>query len=211
MVNRYRRRRRTRRVGTKLNKAVKAIVKRQIETKASTLVIDNILGNGTGIAINTTPFYVPVLDEMSLRQGTSSNEYIGAQIRLQYLKCRGAVLQADVSNVIRVMLIRARANFKFSTGDREPFLTQDYPLFSDTNPKYVAQVLYDRVFVLNAASDNNNQLKYLRKNFNLKNQLIRVIQEDVYTSELYWVLVSDSAVAPSPGFLMNMTLTWKDG
>lgn len=202
--------RRNPRASKTLTAKIKSVVKRQIETKRTNLVIDNVLANGGGVGISTTPFYIPILDLTSLRQGTASNEYVGAEIRLQYLKCRGSVQQADSRNLVRVMLLRARSNFKFQVGDTEPFLTQDYPLYSSINPKFVAQVYFDRIYNMNAASGDDNELRYVRKNFNLKNQLIRVIAQDVYSSELYWVVVSDSSVATHPGFLMNMELSWKD-
>lgn len=213
MVSRFRRRRRRRKTSSKaLVSKIKSVVSRQIETKRQRKMVDGLI-SGSGVAISTTPHYTPVLFTMGLSSGTESNQYIGDVIRLQYLKCRGAVQQADSRNLIRLALIRARANFSFQNGDMEPFLTSDLaptPLYVSWSTKYVSQVLYDRVFNLNASSGDDNELMYIRKNFNLHNQRVKIIGLNDYATELYWVVVSDSSVATHPTFLMNMELSWKD-
>lgn len=201
MVRRTRRRRTGRGLSKKQKTQVGRLVKGNIETK--------VMHHTFSTAITATIGHFNIMDQFLSAQGVSSNEFIGKEVRLQNFHIHGSMIQADSSNIIRLIVFRARGDYVPLAGNTDLFHSPTNPLFSALNNSYVHEVKWDRVFVLNG-STQNDAVKIVKRYVNYKNK--RLLLKSVADSSQLWYFsyVSDSGILPSPNIRVNMTLRIKD-
>ncbi len=209
MVFKRRRRKRTyRRRARGLSKTQKRQVSTLVKSNIETKVIHHTLQPVGGIP-DTTQF-LNIMDEFINSQGVTSSEFIGKEVRLQSLRLNGMIQQADNSNVVRLILFRARGDYTPAAGNTELFHSPSNPLFSALNRSFVGRVVMDRVLVLNDANVDSDDIKRVVKYVNFKNQ--RLLLKAVADATQLWYLmyVSDSQFVSHPYINLNMTMRIKD-
>lgn len=202
LVRGARRHYKSRRMTKGLRKAVSAQIRRNIETK----LIHHTL---TTTADSTTQFY-NIMNSFLNQQGVESDDFVGREVRLQSLRLKGSLVQADNSNILRVVIFRARGTYIPVAGDTDMFESTNQPLYSALDRANVGEVLMDRLYVLNTGDASNDDIKIITKYINFKNRrlLLRTVAESV--QQYYIMYVSDSNFANHPRVLFNMTLKLKD-
>lgn len=201
MVRRTRRRRAGRGLSKKQKTQVGRLVKGNIETK--------VMHHTLSVAVTATVNHFNIMNTFLNAQGVSSNEFVGKEIRLQSLHIHGSMIQADSSNIIRLIVFRARGDYVPGPGNTELFYSPTNPLFSALDTSFVHEVKWDKVFVLNG-STQNDAVRIVKRYINYKNK--RLLLKSVADSSQLWYLtyVSDSGLIPSPNMRVNMTLRIKD-
>lgn len=178
--------------------AVQSLISKNIETK----VIHHTLTT----TMNTTPLYLNLMNAFIDAQGVTSSEFIGKEVRLQSLRCNGEVTKADPTNVVRVIVFRARGDFTPTAGNVQMFHSPTNPVYSELNSAYASDVKLDRLFFLNDSDPQKHV--YKRIQFGNKKLLMKSIAD---SSQLWYLMyVSDSAVVAHPRISLNMTLRVKD-
>lgn len=207
-----RRRRQTRGVSKRLKTYVKSQVKSNIETKEQDGWLDQ--------TVTISPYITDIMQDLVLvgPDGAGPQEIVGNEIRLQSLVVNFSIEQADSQNRVRMILFESKRDYQPSNGDNEPFFNNDLSIrmLVPLDNSYVGRVYMDKVFYLNAGSGQDNALRQGRRVINLKNRRMRFQQlaaglgNSYGNVKLYCLLVSDSAVGPSPHCLVHFLLKYKD-
>lgn len=203
MPKTYRSKKRSRKLTNNQRNEVHKIVKENIETK-------DLCFHITPTAISTTVVYHPLLNVMLSSQGAGQSQFIGNEVRLQYLRCRGVVTQSDRSNLIRCLLVRMKDSYLPGLGDVDMFKCPAAPLLSELDFDFVDRVYYDKTVTLNVGYSNDNRQKIISRNVNLRNRVLTLKTTGNPNQEIFWVLVSDSGIIPHPSFEMTSTLGFND-
>lgn len=192
----------SKRLSKPMRRAVTNIVRRNIETK----LIHHTL---TTTSSSTTAFY-NIMNSFLNQQGVESDDFVGREVRLQSLRIKGSLHQADNANLLRVVIFRARGTYIPVAGDTDMFESTNQPLYSALDRANVGEVLMDRLYVLNTGDSSNDDIKIVRKYINFKNRrlLLRTVAESV--QQYYIMYVSDSTFVAHPRVVLNMTLKLKD-
>lgn len=195
--------RRPRKLNKTQAKQVQAIVEKNIEVKHQIYNFGN-----TGVS--TTPVYISVYRNMFSSQGSGESEFIGNMVRLQSLRVKGILNQADNSNLVRCILFRPASKYEPTAGDTDIFNNPTVPLLSSLDRNFVRRVYMDRLYTLNIGSNDDDQQKVVGKTFNLRNARLDLTALSDPNYQLCWCFVSDSAVASHPLVQMTHELQLRD-
>lgn len=204
----YRRRtRRGRRPTRKLTKTQKkqvlTMVKSNIETKHQ-------IYNFGATSVTTAPKYISIYRNMFASQGSGQSQFIGNQVRLQHLRVKGVITQADASNLLRLICFRPTAKYEPADGETDIFNNAVQPLLSSLDKNFVRRVYMDRLYTLNTGTTQNDQQRVIGRTFNLRNARLDLTALADPNYQLCWCFVSDSGIAGNPSVEMTHELRLKD-
>jgi len=194
----------------------KAAPKRKANSKsmkdvALNVVLDNIETKKKQISlitnVSSTIQNVSFLDRVFGTQGTTSTEFIGANVRLQSLSLRALFTQADTTNLMRVLLVRMRG---CPVDKNDLFVDKTVPLLSDLNSTYIKKVYMDRMIFLRPTASGVSDYQYVIKNVNFANRRLYFDGVGDTMEDYQLVMVSDSAIGPNPNAVLYWTVRWKD-
>ena len=147
---------------------------------------------------------------MFATQGAGQSQFIGNRVRLQHLRVKGIVTQADDSNLLRLICFKPTAKYEPADGDRDIFNNEVQPLLSSLDKNYVRRVYMDRLYTLNSATAAHDQQRIVGRTFNLRNAPLDLTAVEDPNYQLCWCFVSDSGVAGNPTVEFTHELTIKD-
>lgn len=200
--------RRTRKVLSKaVRKEVRKIAYDTQETKHHRVSDDVSFSNdGTLVELNTVD-----------SQGVASGQYLGQEIRQMSLRLRGLLTQADANNLARVIVFTPTAEGQVLITSGSTVNDMFYSpvgsdsLFSFVRESLVSRVYYDRMHVLNIASNQNDMTRFLRLSINLHMKKYIINEGTVSGSnKIYLGLISDSGVTTHPTLNFESFLAYKD-
>lgn len=186
-----------------LNQRVKRAILRNIETKHQ-------IYNFGATGVTTTPQYISIYRNMFQNQGSGESNFIGNQVRLQSLRVKGVITQADSSNLLRVVCFRPTSKYEPADGDTDIFNNPVQPLLSSLDKNFVRRVYMDRLYTLNTGTAQNDQQRVIGRTWNLKNAVLDLTALADPNYQLCWCFVSDSGVASNPTVEMTHELRIKD-
>lgn len=203
----YRRRRKAKLSGKGLSKKAKAqvnsLIKSNIESKHQ-------IYNFGATGVTTTPMYISVYRNMFNTQGSGESDFIGNMVRLQSLRVKGVLTQADNSNLVRCILFRPTSKYEPASGDTDIFNNPIQPLLSSLDKNFVHSVKMDRLYTLNSDTSAHDQQKVISRTYNLRNAKLDLTSLADPNYQLCWCFVSDSGVASNPTVEMTHELVLKD-
>lgn len=202
-MTRKRKRTRGRPLNAKQRTQVRRIVKSNIETKHQ-------IYNFGATSVTTAPEYISVYRNMFSSQGTGQSSFIGNIVRLQSLRVKGLLTQADRTNLMRVILFRPTAKYEPAAGDTEIFNNAAQVLLSSLDRTFVRRVYMDRLYTLNAPDGDTDQQKVIGRTFNLRNAKLDLTALSDPNYQLCWCFVSDSGLPGNPTVEMTHELRLKD-
>ena len=147
---------------------------------------------------------------MFAAQGAGESTFIGNEVRLQSLRIKGVITQADNSNLLRMVLFRPTSKYEPADGDTDIFNNAAQPLLSSLDKHFVKRVYMDRLYTLNVGSSDDDQQKVVGRTYNLKNAKLDLTAIEEPNYQLCWCFVSDSGVASNPTVTMTHELRIKD-
>lgn len=186
-----------------LNQRVKRAILRNIETKHQ-------IYNFGATGVTTTPQYISIYRNMFQNQGSGESTFIGNQVRLQSLRVKGVITQADSSNLLRVICFRPTSKYEPADGDTDIFNNPVQSLLSSLDKNFVRRVYMDRLYTLNTGTAQNDQQRVIGRTWNLKNAVLDLTALADPNYQLCWCFVSDSGVASNPTVEMTHELRIKD-
>lgn len=189
-------------------KEVKAALKKNLELKTwdgivaispSTLVpwIQPLTTTATGPPI-------------TIQQGIGRSSYIGDTITPKSLDFRYTMTNADVSNMVRIIIVQNLAGGVPILGTLLQFTGTVSAIISPYQHSYreTYRVLYDRVIVLNPTDKLQAVVK---KRIPIRNPIHFTDAVGTLASGgLYGIAISDSSVSPDPAGLLVWRLTYTD-
>lgn len=190
-------------LSTRQRQQVKRIVKNNIETKHQ-------IYNFGVTGISSTPEYISVYRNMFATQGAGESTFIGNEVRLQSLRVKGVLTQADASNLVRVILFKPTPKYEPALGDTDIFNNPVQPLLSSLDRNFVKNVKMDRLYTLNSDTSAHDQQKVIGRTFNLRNAKLDLTALSDPNHQLCWCFVSDSSLPSNPSVQMTMELRVKD-
>lgn len=186
-----------------LNTRVKRAILRNIETKHQ-------IYNFGATGVSTTPQYISIYRNMFQSQGAGQSNFIGNQVRLQSLRVKGVITQADDSNLLRVICFRPTSKYEPADGDTDIFNNASQTLLSSLDKNFVRRVYMDRLYTLNSDTSAHDQQRVVGRTWNLKNAVLDLTALSDPNYQLCWCFVSDSAVVSNPTVEMTHELRLKD-
>lgn len=191
----------------KVRKIVKSELKKEIELKHYDRISTGFMDNGSLTGVNPLT---------SIVRGTSPTNFIGNKIKVKSLRITGSFIAADTPyNVVRMLIIQDGST-TFAPTVSNMFTNAVYPLYSDYNVDTRDQyrVLYDKLFVL--SNDGVSTANHIPKFFKIKisGKSLRQVGFNASgnpdSGTIMILLVSDSASATHPNFVMSLRTTFTD-
>lgn len=150
-------------------------------------------------------------------QGVASGQFVGQEIRQMSLRLRGMLTQADSSNLARVIIFTPTAEGQVlltagSTVNSLFYATAGSDsLYSFVREALVARVYFDRNYILNIASGQNDHTRFIRLSINLHMKKY-IVNEGTSSgsNKIYLGLISDSGLATHPSLNFESFLAYKD-
>lgn len=186
-------------------KAVKKCIRKEFETKYYYYGLDD-----------TVNYAGDIYDLINPAAGTSSEQRIGARIRLQYLQMRYRIAaSAAISEVFRVIIFVYKS--KSNSGPNPPI---GAPIYSATSTDYFTAmspydnktvgdelyVIYDRLHKLTKDTSNNIQCANIK--LSLKNIICELDSTGYGTNKIYMSVYGQSV--NTNGFQFYSRIAYKD-
>jgi len=195
-----------------LSRMVNAKIYKALDKNVETKFVDTIFDSGVGGIVSGTYIFTRLT---STSQGLNdAANRIGDTIKLKALQCRFNVVASDVTNRVRVTIIRWNEDDGFVS----PTATQVYqnPLSTiqsyfnfDTMKMKKFDILYDRV--VDVEDQDHKQIQH-KIYLSLKGRRVQYnnASSTVGTGHIYFIYSSDSAAIPHPSIDVYSRVTYKD-
>lgn len=189
--------------------AVKAVVNRQAETLHHRVEeINSAPSTGLLTELNTVD-----------SQGVQSGQFTGEEVRQQFISVRGKVQQQDSSNICRMVMFspsqQGLEQLKAGADLSDLFYNPARAIYSAWRAPLVDKIYKDKLFVLNASTNQNDAIRMIRINQRLGGKKYRFMENASAGTTgggnvIYLGFISDSDVVSHPAVEFESILYYKD-